>query len=372
MRSGQALLEALPRLEPLIRTTAEAAEGARRFPDSVIHALADLGIFRMLAPCAAGGLESDPLTLLQVVEAISRWDGSAGWLAMIGSGASFLSGYLPLELAGEIFADRQAFMCGNLGAPNARADVVPGGYRVSGRWPFVSGCEHASWLAGLAVLPSGEPRIAVFPRGDCSIVDTWSVTGLRATGSHDVQVRDLFVPQERTFWWADGPRQPAPLYRVRFMLITHAAHALGIARAAIDALIALAESKVPTRANAVLKDRPLVQAQVARAEALVVSGQDFMWRTTERTWSALCSGQEIAARERVLLRLAMTCAVQNAAHAVDLMWAAAGGSPIYTSSPLERCFRDIHVATQHAAVSVLSWETLGKALFDSSLAATLI
>ena len=106
--------------------------------------------------------------------------------------------------------------------------------------------------------------------------------------------------------------------------------------------------------------------------ALVASGRDFMRRTTLDAWSLACAGEEIGPRERVMLRVAMTAAVQNAAQAVDLMWAAAGGSPIYTSSPLERCFRDIHVATQHAAVSALSWETLGKGLFDPAFGATLI
>jgi indole-3-acetate monooxygenase len=356
----------------MVRGTADAAEGARRFPSEVIDSLAATGLFRALVPCSVGGLELEPLTLLEVVEEVSRWDGSAGWLAMIGSGASFVSGYLPHDLGREIFSEPNAFLCGNLGAPSARAVGAPGGFRISGQWPFVSGCEHATWLAGLAVLPDNSPRIFVFPRLDGEIVDTWTVTGLRATGSHDVAVRDLFVPEERSFWWAEGPKHLGPLYRVRFMLVTHAAHALGIARAAIDALVDLGGAKVPTRASALLKDRALVQAQVAQAEALVLSARDFMWRTTADAWQALCAEHEVTQRERVLLRVAMTQAVQASAQAVDLMWAAAGGSPIYTSSPLERCFRDIHVATQHAAVSQLSWETLGKGLFDPSLATTLI
>jgi alkylation response protein AidB-like acyl-CoA dehydrogenase len=359
-------------LEPMIRASAAEAEVARRYPSSVIEALAETGLFRALVPCAAGGLELDPLTVHDVVEEISRWDGSAGWTAMIGSGASFLSGFLPTDFAREIFAERNAFVCGNLGAAAARATAVPDGYRVTGRWPFVSGCEHATWLGGATALEDGTTRILVFPRGDGEIVDTWTVTGLRATGSHDVAVRDLFVPRERTFWWTDGPVDPSPLYRVRFMIITHAAHALGIARAAIDALCELAEVKSPTRSPGLLKERALVQMQVAQAEALVQSARDFMLRTTAEAWADVCAGRSVGGRQRVVLRLAMTQAVQASAQAVDLMWAAAGGSPIYAASPLERCFRDIHVATQHAAVSTLSWETIGKGLFDSELGAGLI
>jgi alkylation response protein AidB-like acyl-CoA dehydrogenase len=249
---------------------------------------------------------------------------------------------------------------------------VAGGYRVSGRWPFVSGCEHATWLGGAAVLDDGAVRIVVFPRSECEIVDTWSVTGLRATGSHDVAVSDVFVPDERSFWWADGPVDPSPLYRVRFMLITHAAHALGVARAAIDALCVLAETKTPTRSKLLLRDQALVQAQVAQAEALVQAARDFMYRATAEAWADVQAERVVGGRQRALLRLAMTNAVQASAQAVDLMWAAAGGSPIYTSSPLERCFRDIHVATQHAAVSSLSWEGIGKGLFDPQLGAQLI
>src|SRR5262249_17477445 len=159
------------------------------------------------------------------------------------------------------------------------------------------------------------------------------------------------VPEEHSFWWTEGAKQPGPLYRVRFMLITHAAHALGIAQAAIDALLVLADSKVPTRTTTLLRDRALVQAQIAPASALVASGRDFLRRATSDAWQVACAGLEVSPRARAELRLAMTTAVQNAAQAVDLMWAAAGGSPIYVGSPLERCFRDIHVATQHAAVS---------------------
>ncbi len=242
--------------------------------------MADARIFRQLVPRVAGGDELDPITMLDVVEAVSRVDGSAGWLAMIGSGAGFLTGYLDSSVGREIFADPYACLCGNIGAASARAVVVRGGYRVSGRWPFVSGCEHSTWMAGNALVYDGDtlrtnadgtprPRIMVFPHDDARIIDTWSATGLRATGSHDVAVADIFVPEERSLWWSDGPTQPGPLYPVRLMLVAHAAHALGIARAAIDALVDLAESKKPTRSTSLLRDSPLMHASLAQAEGLV-------------------------------------------------------------------------------------------------------
>ncbi len=370
-------LSAACALESLIRTTLDEAEAARRFPSSVITAMADARIFRLLVPRAAGGDEVDPITMLEVIEAVSRIDGSAGWVTMIGSGAGHITGFLETGVIRELFVEPNTCLCGNLAALGGHAVAVPGGYRVSGRWPFVSGCEHSAWMAGNALVFDGDTqridddgapamRIMVFPLRAARIIDTWSATGLRATGSHDVAVSDVFVPAERTLSWLDGPTQPGPLYRLRFLLIAHAAHALGIARSAIDSLVDLAEHKIPTRTRAMLRDRPLVQASIAQAEGLVGAARSFMWQTTAEVWELLCADQPVSMRHRAMLRLANTVAVQNAAQAVDLMWAAAGSSPVYTSSPLERCFRDIHVATQHAAVGVFSLETIGAALINPS------
>jgi alkylation response protein AidB-like acyl-CoA dehydrogenase len=367
-------LSAATALEPLVRAAADQADVTRGFPHEVIAAMAEARIFREMVPRAAGGDELDPLTVLNVVEAVSRMDGSAGWLAMIGSGAGFLTGYLDTYVARTMFGDPMACLCGNFGAATARAVREPGGYRVAGRWPFVSGCEHSTWLGGNALVfvdgdtqevnPDGTPRtrIMLFPREAARVVDTWSATGLRATGSHDVAVSDLFVPEEHSLWWSDGPKQPGPLYPVRFMLVTHAAHALGIARAALDSLMELAERKRPTRGTGVLREQPQLQHNLAQAEALVQSARALMWDSTAEAWDLLCAGRPVGLRRRALLRLAMTHAVQSAAQAVDLAWAAAGSSPVYTSSPLERCFRDIHVATQHAAVGVFSYQSIGAAM----------
>jgi alkylation response protein AidB-like acyl-CoA dehydrogenase len=366
-------LQAARALAPLIRATADDADATRHFPRAVIEAMAAARIFRQMVPRAAGGDELDPITALNVVEAVSRVDGSAGWLAMIGGGAGFLTGYLETDVARTIFTAPMACLCGNLGAAAGRAKRVSGGYRVTGRWPFMSGCEHSTWLAGNARIFDGDAqrmngdgtpatRIVLFPREDATIIDTWSATGLRATGSHDVAVSEVFVPDEHSLAWADGPRQSGPLYPVRFMLMTHAAHALGIARAAVDGLVQLAEYKQPTRGAAPLKELALFQHNLAQADALVHAARAFVWDSTAEVWAALCAGQSVGLRERTLLRLGMTHAVQSAAQAVDLVWAVAGSSPVYTRSPIERCFRDIHVATQHAAVGVFSYEMIGAAM----------
>jgi alkylation response protein AidB-like acyl-CoA dehydrogenase len=153
------------------------------------------------------------------------------------------------------------------------------------------------------------------------------------------------------------------------MLLSHAAHALGIARAAIEHLLDLAEHKLPTRGTGVLREVPQLQHNVAQAEALVQASRAFMWDVTAEAWDLSCRGEPVTLRHRALLRLAMTHAVQSAAQAVDLAWAAAGSSPVYTTSPLERCFRDIHALTHHAGVAPATLEGVGKVLLGVDLGA---
>ena len=207
----------------------------------------------------------------------------------------------------------------------------------------------------------------VFPRHDAQIVDTWTATGLRATGSHDVAVADIFVPAEHSLWWADGPKQPGPLYPVRWLIVTHAAHALGIARAAIDAVMDLAEHKTPTRSTGVLRGLPQMQTNLAQAEGLVQAARAFMWQTTAEVWDVLCERQtrHVAPPGHVAPGDDPRGAERRPGGRPDV----GGGrriARVYTRSPLERCFRDIHVATQHAAVGLFSLETIGAALISAN------
>jgi alkylation response protein AidB-like acyl-CoA dehydrogenase len=367
------LIEAVRALLPLVRDTADQAERERRMPDTLGLALAEAGVFRMLAPRCVGGLELDPIAAMDLIELLSRADGSAGWVAGINLSSSIVAGFLPPEAGRAIFGDDpHGAMAGTLAIPAGRAVPIDGGYRVSGRWPFASGCHNATWLACSAIVHDGDApwldadrlpvmRVVVFPRSETIIHDTWYPGGLRGTGSHDVEIRDLVVPQARTFWW-DRPAHPGPLYRARWYLMMHAAHALGLARAAIDALVDLAGRKVPTRSTSLLRDRPLAQMQLAQAEALVQSAHLLAWQTTARLWEQACAGQPLSIRDMATIRLANTQAVTASAQAVDLMYSAAGGTAVYTTSPLERIFRDIHAATQHAMVAPQTYELLGRVL----------
>src|SRR5262249_3747368 len=189
-------------------------------------------------------------------------------------------------------------------------------------------------------------------------------TGLRGSGSHDYAVRDVFVPAERSFSLpTEAPFQPGPLFAFRGIYLSAAAAlAVGIGRAAIDTLVDLAAAKVPTRSTRLLRERSMVQAQVARAEALVSSARAFAWQATADVWAAVLAEREVTVRQRALFRLAISSAVSSAVEAVDLMYAMGGGSSVFAASPLDRQFRDVHTLAQHAALGPMTREPAGRML----------
>jgi indole-3-acetate monooxygenase len=372
------LVEAARSMVPRIRACADEIDRARRLPAPLVAELAEAGIFQMLVPRAIGGSEIDPLTWMDVVETLSEADASVGWCAAIGSGTAFATGFLRPEVGYELVGrDPSMVMGGVFGIPGGQTTIVKGGYRVTGRWPFASGCEHCDWLVGNSVIHDGETprqdangapltRIMIFPASECTILDTWHVGGLRGSGSHDFVVSDVFVPEERSFTFAaSSPYHHGPLYGSRYFLFAHAAHALGVARAAIDALVELANRKQFGRTSGLLRDRPMVHLQIAQAEALVRSARAWTWEIAQAVWDNACEGREVTSEQRALARLAITNAVVKSAEAVDLMYSAAGGSAVYASNRLERSFRDIHTVTQHAIVAPPSYEQVGEALVGS-------
>jgi alkylation response protein AidB-like acyl-CoA dehydrogenase len=352
------LLAAARALAPTIRAHADGAEAERRLPAPLVEAFAAAGFFRMLVPRALGGPEASVRAFVETLEELGRADGSAGWCAMVASTTSLLAVYVDEDTARACFGDADAVACGVV-APMGTAVEVEGGYRASGRWAFASGCDHARWLLGGALVPraGGPPEVRhlLFERAQVEVVDTWTVSGLRGSGSHDMVVRDALVPRARSCsLLADRPRSSHgpyafPLFGLLSLGI--AAVALGIARAAIETLTALATTKRPGGGRRTLAERELVQLRVAQAEAELRAARTFVLD------AAGADG-----REPVLARLAACHAVPAAARAVDLMYEAGGGSSVYASSPLQRQFRDVHVATQHAMVSPATLAVLGRLL----------
>jgi alkylation response protein AidB-like acyl-CoA dehydrogenase len=367
--------ESIAEVLPIVRAARDDAEARRCLPPHLVSALADAGLFWMLTPRSLGGRELDPLTRMEMIEALARVDGSTAWCVEIGSGTAWmLSGWLREDVARELLCrEPRPIVAGAVANPAGRARKVDGGYRVTGRWAWGSGCTHSTWFIGGCLVTDGDQpclsmdgtpvlRSVVMSSSEVQIIDTWTSTGLRGSGSHDYAVQDIFVPEECSFWLpSDPPYQAGPLFAFRgIFLCAAAAIATGIARGAIDTLVELAGSKVPSRSTALLRERPTVQAQVARAVALVESARALAWQATTAVWNAVQAGLEVSVTQRALYRLAITNAVSSAVEAVDLVYSAGGGTSVFASSSLDRAFRDVHTLAQHATLGHLTLEPAGR------------
>jgi indole-3-acetate monooxygenase len=320
----------------------------------------------MLAPAAAGGLEASPVALIEAVETIARGDGAAGWLVAVCATSGLLTAYLPPERAGDLFADPRA-IAGGVFAPRGRGVPVDRGLEVTGRWPFASGCEHCTWLLG-GVMVEGEPtpRLAVAPRSAVTIHDTWNVAGLRATGSHDIEMdRVLVAHGHSASVYADAPTAPGPLYAFPLfglLAIAIAAAGLGIARGALFDLVSLAGGKVPAGGARPLAARGTVQADVAAAEGALRGARAGLHAAVREAWEAAQASGTVTVEHRTALRVAATHAAVTsadvAAHALRL----AGASAIYDGAALQRRWRDAVVASQHMLVAPPTLELTGRLL----------
>ena len=362
-------------LAPIVAQWRNAGEQERHVPRPLFEALRDASIFRMSVSKAVGGAEADEETVLQAIEELARQDGSVGWNVMIASNTAIAAAYLPAAVLRDVYRSGPNTVIAGALLPKGAAIPVSGGFRLTGRWTFASGCHQAEWMLGSSAVmahgtprlrPDGRPDVRTFfvPMGVCEILDTWHTAGLRGTGSHDWQVTDVFVPEEQSFpILFDGPSAPGCLCVRDFAAYAGprvAAVALGIARDAIDAFTALAMTKTPLLATSTLATQHTTHERVGRAEALLRAGRAFLYETVRAlpygpTWS-----EELSDDLRASLRLASTHAAQSAAEAVDLMFNAAGTTAIYASSRLERCFRDVHVATQHVTVAPSNIEMVGQ------------
>jgi alkylation response protein AidB-like acyl-CoA dehydrogenase len=261
--------------------------------------------------------------------------------------------------------------------PGGRVWEVAGGYRAKGRWNFASGIQNAKWLYCTCVMMDGDTprqtasgtpvlRAVWVPREQVTIVDTWSVMGMRGTGSQDFTVDDVFVPAARSCLSDAPPAETGPLFNQRAWYVTvwtpSAANALGIARGAIDSLAEIAATEASTLSAHLLRDRPMVQARIGEAEAIVNAARAYVFDAVGRLWDTLCAGGTPSDQEIAQARLALVHAMHESVRAVDKVFHAAGTNAIYTRLPLERAFRDVHVAVQHGAALPSYFESAGKVL----------
>ena len=349
----------------IVRDHADEAESLRHLPAPVASALRDAGLFRLCVPAVYGGPEVDPMTMVQAISAVSEADGAAGWCVMIASTTSSLAPRLAGEWAEPIFGDPLS-VAGGVFAPNGRGVRVDGGHRVTGQWPWGSGTSHCTWILGGTQTDGDEFHLMFVPSAEVELLDTWYSVGLRGTGSTDFRVTDVFVPEGRSVQpFSSRIVVDVPLARFpNFNLLAAgvAAVTLGIARRAVDEIVALAQGKRPMFSSKTLAGSSLAQMDVARAEAAVRAANAFLLDELSSAWDSVLAGGHIPLDQRARVRIACTHAAQESARAVDLAYHLGGGSSVYAGNVLQRCFRDVHTATQHLMVSPRILETAGKVL----------
>lgn len=380
-RSAVAFPDPLSAADELARAVAprvDEIERNRFLPQDIADHAARLGLHRLFIPAIYGGLEANPMVLVEVAERIARVDGSTAWCVFIGATSGMTAAFLPPEDARVVFGDPMSIAAGVFAPRGQARHAVEGGvpgYRVTGRWQWGSGSRNASAIMGGALIlgddgkpemaPEGVPqnRMMIFSADQVTLHDTWNVSGLCGTGSTDFEVKDVFVPATRAASLISDKPLARPLYcfpTFGLLGIGIAAVALGLARGSIDALVELAGGKTPQGSSKPLALRAKAQLDVSEAEALVRSARAYLVETIEAAWAAANADGSITVEHRRDIRLATTHAVRAATRAVDLMYTLGGGTSVYKTSPLQRHFRDVHVATQHMMVSDATFELTGR------------
>jgi alkylation response protein AidB-like acyl-CoA dehydrogenase len=366
------LLADIRRMAPMIAARAAEIEAARRMPLDLVEALRSIGVFRMLAPKSHGGLELELWAVLKIMAALARIDGSFGWAAMIGSGASLFASLVPRETYDQIYRDGPDVIFAGSTQPTGTAEAVKGGLRVNGRWPFASGCQHADWiLAACVMTKDGQPlpgpidgvpmtQFVFLPATYWQIEDTWHSAGLKGTGSHHVVLRDTLVPVANFADPSSGIScLPGPLYSapLRIIPLIHAPVALGIAEGALDDL---AEMRRQFRAARAMRDSEVLQYELGCAQANLRAARSYLEIQAASHWSHARAG---TLRDEALMTEGTQAAVwiTNACLRVaEMCFALGGGSAVYEDSMLQRRLRDLHVAAQHAFVQQRHYIDAGK------------
>jgi alkylation response protein AidB-like acyl-CoA dehydrogenase len=367
---------------------ADQTEAERRLPPALMERLMAAGLFSIYTPRQFGGLELPLPEALRVVEEVSRLDGSTGWTVALGVANDLFTCVLPEASAARVLRNGSALIAGAPGF-GVRAEAVDGGYCLTGQWPFCSGAPNATWMNVAAPIfdgdvprmgPGGPELIAAFlPPSDVEIVDTWHVTGLRGTGSHDLRVDHVFVPAAMAGPMAipEGPRpvRPSVLARIPFFTAVGIAQSppvcLGIARHAIEEFRTLALAKERPFAPK-LSEQVQAQEALARAEAKLRAARCYWYAGVECLWAMVSHGGQVSLEDRVNVRLASLAAVEGGLAVVDSLYRLAGATAIFQPSPLERCWRDLHTAAQHLQVQHGRWETAGRILFGLDPASPLV
>ena len=374
-----ALIARAREIRPLLERNAGQTDSLRRLPDEVVHALRDTGLCRLMIPKRFGGYQTSIRTYIEVMEEIGRGCGSTAWVASLVNVCEWLAGLFPERAQQDVWgADANAWIAGSL-APNGVAVPVDGGWRVSGRWPWASGSMHAQWVAcGIHMENDrGEMTnlgLSLMPITDVTVEDTWFMVGMKGTGSNTIVAKDAFVPEHRFL-----PYPPAfqgqyrtehvdePVYRVALVPVTVlilAGSQLGAARAALDYVIAKGKTRGITHTTFPRQaDSSGFQILVADAAMKIDTACLHAYRAADDLDRAADAGRHPDLTERARVRMDTALAAKYAREAVELLVQAHGTSSLADHNPLQRLWRDVHVASHHAITEwQVNLEVYGRAL----------
>ena len=365
---------------PLIAATADRTEAACEIPPDLLDTLHEARLFRTLLPRSLGGDEAAPAEFVRMMEIIAAADASTAWCIGQTSGCSMAASYMRPDAARKIWGDHPRAVMAWGSGPQGRAVVVPGGYRVTGHWDFASGSRGATWIGGHSrvIEPDGtlrrwddgplkgDPieRSMIMPKPAVTMIRNWNPMGLRGTGSDSYEVTDLFVPDEYSVIRDHPPdrRETGPLFRFvtnHIYASGFGAVALGIARGALEAFVALAKTKTPQSSSRMLRDSHHVQTEMALATAKLSAARTLLITTLEEVWNNVVATGEMTLDERMRIRLAATFATHQAREVMDFAYHEAGATAIFPDQPFERRFRDLNSVTQQIQARAAHFETVG-------------
>jgi indole-3-acetate monooxygenase len=379
------ILADIQALAPEIAARVIEIEAGRRVPLDLVEKLRSISVFRALTPRSHGGLELDMPAAIAIMEALCRIDGSVGWVSIIGLGTAIFAPLVPREIYDQIYAKGPDVIFASSIQAAGTAEAVDGGWRVNGRWPFASGCQHAEWIFGQCVMSKdGKPlpasagdsgarmiRCFVLQAREWQVEDTWYAMGLRGSGSHHVSLKDKLIPEANFFDLTNESCVPGPLYQalMQFIPLMHFPAATGIAAAALAELVQLANTgRQQQRTTAPMRDLETFQYELGRIEADLRAVRAFAATQIEGHWRHALAG---TLKDDTLITQgaqAATWITSTCIRIVDECFRLGGGSALYDSSPLQRRMRDLHTAAQHAAVHHRTYIGAGKLVLGNSSA----
>ena len=366
-KEADPLTRATNLIEDIIAAGPSIDDG-REIPVDLVGKLKSANLLRLLVPKRIGGEEMDWYEYLDVIYTIAQADGSVGWCVNQGNVFATNAAREPEDLAREVWGIHEG-SCGNGPPINATSKTVSGGYSISGKWIFSSGCRHANWLAALVTSSSHPPRLHFLPKNEIELIDTWQVRGLRGTGSFGFTCENYFVPESRVMRMDLPHIEPSPLYKVPQSLMFACGFgcvALGVARSGLDSVIELSHTKKPQFGKSTLAQDPVVQSKIGLAEGLFGGAKAFLYSTVQEVWKNVQLRGGISLDARLRLRLAGTHAIRQSAQVIDIVYNLSGSNAIFESAVIQRKFQDIHVITQQVQGRESHYQTVGAHLLGES------